>query len=89
MQSIIMPVHEQLDEKKKDQLFNEVKETETKTIPIATGIKALVEITRSAPLNVVLDARNNARSADERTRKSDASLVKSLPVSFANRSSLS
>ena len=39
MKSIIMPVPEQLDEKKKDQLFNEVKETETKTIPIATGIK--------------------------------------------------
>ena len=27
MKSIIMPVHEQLDEKTKDQLFNEVKET--------------------------------------------------------------
>ena len=27
MKSIIMPVPEQLDEKKKDQLFNEVKET--------------------------------------------------------------
>ena len=31
MKSIIMPVHEQLDEKKKDQLFNEVKETVAKT----------------------------------------------------------
>ena len=27
MKSIVMPVHEQLDEKTKDQLFNEVKET--------------------------------------------------------------
>ena len=34
-----MPVHEQLDEKKKDQLFSEVKETVAKTIPIAIGIK--------------------------------------------------
>ncbi len=31
MKSIIMPVHEQLDEKTKDQLFNEVKETIAKT----------------------------------------------------------
>jgi hypothetical protein len=34
-----MPVHEQLDEKTKDQLFNEVKETVAKTIPIAIGVK--------------------------------------------------
>ena len=31
MKSITMPVPEQLDEKKKDQLFNEVKETVAKT----------------------------------------------------------
>ena len=31
MKSIIMPKHEQLDEKTKDQLFNEVKETVAKT----------------------------------------------------------
>jgi hypothetical protein len=31
MKSIIMPVPEQLDEKTKDQLFNEVKETVAKT----------------------------------------------------------
>ena len=31
MKSIIMPVHEQLDEQSKDQLFNEVKETVAKT----------------------------------------------------------
>ena len=31
MKSIIMPVPEQLDEKKKDQLFSEVKETVAKT----------------------------------------------------------
>ena len=37
MKSIIMPVHEQLDEKTKDQLFNEVKETVAKTLPIAIG----------------------------------------------------
>jgi hypothetical protein len=30
MKSIIMPVHEQLDEKTKDQLFKEVKETVAK-----------------------------------------------------------
>ncbi|HEY5774285.1 MAG TPA: hypothetical protein VIS75_16720 [Chitinophagaceae bacterium] len=39
MKSIIMPVHEQLDEKTKDQLFKEVKETVAKAIPIAIGIK--------------------------------------------------
>lgn len=38
MKSIIMPVHEQLDEKTKDQLFNEVKETVAKTLPIDIGI---------------------------------------------------
>ena len=31
MKSIIMPEHEQLDEKTKDQLFKEVKETVAKT----------------------------------------------------------
>ena len=31
MKSIVMPVHEQLDKKSKDQLFNEVKETVAKT----------------------------------------------------------
>lgn len=39
MKSITMPVPEQLDEKKKDQLFNEVKETVARAIPIAIGIK--------------------------------------------------
>jgi len=39
MKSIVMPVHEQLDKKTKDQLFSEVKETVAKTIPIATGKK--------------------------------------------------
>lgn len=39
MKSIVMPVHEQLDKKTKDQLFNEVKETEAKTIPIGIGKK--------------------------------------------------
>ena len=39
MKSITMPVHEQLDEKTKDQLFNEVKETVAKTIPKTIGTK--------------------------------------------------
>ena len=39
MKSIIMPVHEQLDEKTKDQLFNEVKERVAKTLPIDIGTK--------------------------------------------------
>ena len=39
MKSIIMPVHEQLDEKTKDQLFIQVKEKVAKTVPIAIGIK--------------------------------------------------
>jgi len=37
MKSITMPVPEQLDEKMKDQLFNEVKETVAETIPITIG----------------------------------------------------
>jgi uncharacterized membrane protein YheB (UPF0754 family) len=39
MKSIIMPGHEQLDKKAKDQLFKEVKETVAKTIPIVIGKK--------------------------------------------------
>ena len=39
MKSITMPVHEQLDEKTKDQLFNEVKETVANAIPITIGVK--------------------------------------------------
>ncbi|HET6766864.1 MAG TPA: hypothetical protein VFH08_05680 [Chitinophagaceae bacterium] len=39
MKSITMPVREQLDEKTKDQLFNEVNETVVKTLPIAIGMK--------------------------------------------------
>ena len=39
MKSITMPVHEQLDEKTKDQLFNEVKETVAKAVPITIGVK--------------------------------------------------
>ena len=38
MKSIIMPGHEQLDKKAKDQLFNEVKETVAKT-PTVTNQK--------------------------------------------------
>ena len=34
MKSIIMPEHEQLDEKTKDQLFKEVKETVAKTTKV-------------------------------------------------------
>jgi hypothetical protein len=34
MKSIIMPAHEQLDEKTKDQLFKEVKETVAKTTTV-------------------------------------------------------
>jgi hypothetical protein len=34
MKSIIMPKHEQLDEKTKDQLFKEVKETVAKTTTV-------------------------------------------------------
>lgn len=39
MKSIVMPVREQLDEKTKDQLFSEVKETVAKTTPVSTGTK--------------------------------------------------
>jgi hypothetical protein len=39
MKSIVMPAHEQLDTKTKDQLFSEVKETVAKTTPISIGTK--------------------------------------------------
>ena len=44
MKSIIMPVHEQLDEKTRDQLFNEVKETVAKTTIVKDQNKKLFTV---------------------------------------------
>ena len=44
MKSIIMPVHEQLDEKTKDQLFKEVKETVAKTTIVKDQNKKLFTV---------------------------------------------
>ena len=54
MKSIIMPVHEQLDEKTKDQLFKEVKETVAKTT---------IEKDQSKKLFTVQDMWNRQRQA--------------------------
>ncbi len=63
MQSIIMPVHEQLDEKKKDQLFNEVKETVAKT----TVLKDQKKKTFTA--NEMWNRQRQARSASDMMRR--------------------
>lgn len=67
MKSIIMPLHEQLDEKKKDQLFNEVKETVAKTIPIAIGIKDQKKRTFTA--HEMWNRQRQARSASDMMRR--------------------
>jgi len=54
MKSIIMPGHEQLDEKTKDQLFKEVKETVAKTT---------IEKDQSKKLFTVQDMWNRQRRA--------------------------
>ncbi len=54
MKSIIMPGHEQLDKKAKDQLFNEVKETVAKTT---------IEKDQSKKLFTVQDMWNRQRQA--------------------------
>ena len=63
MKSIIMPVHEQLDEKKKDQLFNEVKETVAKT----TELKDQKKKTFTA--NEMWNRQRQARSASDMMRR--------------------
>ncbi len=67
MKSIIMPVHEQLDEKKKDQLFNEVKETVAKTVPTAIGIKNQKKKTFTA--QEMWNRQRQARSASDMMRR--------------------
>ena len=66
MKSITMPVHEQLDEKTKDQLFKEVKETVAKTIPIAIGIK---DQKRTFTVQEMWNRQRQAKSASAMMRR--------------------
>lgn len=63
MQSIIMPVHEQLDEKKKDQLFNEVKETVAKTEVVKNQKK------KTFTAHELWNRQRQARSASDMMRR--------------------
>ena len=67
MKSIIMPVPEQLDEKKKDQLFDEVKETVAKAIPIAIGTKDQKKNTFT--VQDMWNRQRHARSASDMMRR--------------------
>ena len=67
MKSITMPVHEQLDEKTKDQLFNEVKETVAKTIPIANGKKDQKK--KTFTVQDMWNRQRQARSASDMMRR--------------------
>ena len=67
MKSIIMPVPEQLDEKTKDQLFNEVKETVAETIPLASGIKNQKENTFT--VQDMWNRQRRAKSASDMMRR--------------------
>ena len=62
-----MPVHEQLDEKKKDQLFNEVKETVAKTIPIAIGTKNQKK--KTFTVQEMWNRQRQAKSASDMMRR--------------------
>ena len=67
MKSIVMPVHEQLDKKTKDQLFNEVKETVAKTNPIAIGKKN--QNKRTFTVQEMWNRQRQAKSASDRMRR--------------------
>ena len=66
MKSITMPVPEQLDEKTKDQLFNEVKETVSKTIPIAIGKK---DQKKTFTVQDMWNRQRRAKSASDMMRR--------------------
>ena len=68
MKSIVMPVHEQLDENKNDQLFNEVKETVAKTIPIDIGIKDQKK-KKGITVQEMWNRQRNAKSASAMIRR--------------------
>jgi hypothetical protein len=72
MKSIVMPVHEQLDEKTKDhpdihREFNEVKETVAKTIPTAIGTKNQKE--RRFTVQEMWSRQRQAKSASDMMRR--------------------
>jgi len=61
MKSIVMPVHEQLDEKTKGQLFNEVKET------VATTTKK--QMRKGITVQEMWNRQRNAKSASAMFRR--------------------
>ena len=63
MKSIIMPVHEQLDEKTKDQLFKEVKETVAKTTIVKDQNKKLFTVQE------MWNRQRRAKSASDMMRR--------------------
>ena len=63
MKSIVMPVHEQLDKKTKDQLFNEVKETVAKTT-IVTNQKG-----KTFTVQEMWNRQRRGRSASDMMRR--------------------
>ena len=66
MKSIVMPVHEQLDEKTKDQLFNEVKETVAKTTIVKDQKKK-----KGITVQEMWNRQRNAKSASAMIRRWD------------------
>lgn len=69
MKSIVMPLHEQLDKKTKDQLFSEVKETVAKTIPIETGKKD--QKRKTFTVQEMWNRQRQAKSASAMMRRSN------------------
>ena len=63
MKSIVMPVHEQLDEKTKDQLFNEVKET------VATTTSKKNQKKKGITVQEMWNRQRNAKSASAMIRR--------------------
>ena len=63
MMSITMPVHEQLDEKTKDRLFNEVKETVAKTPTVKDQKK------KTFTVQDMWNRQRQARSASDMMRR--------------------
>lgn len=64
MKSIIMPVHEQLDKKTKDQLFKEVKETVAKTTIVKDQKKK-----KGITVQEMWNRQRNAKSASAMIRR--------------------
>lgn len=69
MKSIVMPVHEQLDKKTKDQLFSEVKETVAKSIPVPIGTKN--QQSKKFTVQEMWNRQRRGRSASDMIRRTN------------------